>query len=120
MSYTIAIGLTHGICIVYACSFPSRDPAGAHAMQVYDTLTHSQIRTILRPAGGAHASSSQVSLLFGQNERLYIGWPDCIKVIEPPSSLGAVRELGVGAARCQAFGAAVMQQGLELELMHFC
>ncbi len=74
----------------------------AKAVTFYDTNSHCQVRTVTRypppprkPAGGvaaaaAHAQaalaaappSGQVSILFGQNARVYISWPDCIKVWE--------------------------------------
>eukprot|EP00955_Chlamydomonas_euryale_P075814 362452-Chlamydomonas_euryale.AAC.10 len=69
---------------------------------VYDTNTHAQLRTITRypparqtssaagagtgapPAPAAAPVKGRASLLFGENSRMYISWPDCIKVSKRP------------------------------------
>uniref|UniRef100_A0A7R9YQY0 Vps41 beta-propeller domain-containing protein n=1 Tax=Chlamydomonas euryale TaxID=1486919 RepID=A0A7R9YQY0_9CHLO len=75
---------------------------------VYDTNTHAQLRTITRypparqtssaagagtgapPAPAAAPVKGRASLLFGENSRMYISWPDCIKVARIISVDGAV------------------------------
>ncbi|MEW5317234.1 MAG: hypothetical protein WDW38_008551 [Sanguina aurantia] len=63
----------------------------ARSAAVYDTATHHKVGVLSRPPHGSHSGHARCDLVWGQNNHLYVSWPDCIKVariVDIENSLG--------------------------------